>query len=413
MAGGLLQLVAYGAQDQFLTGKPVITFFKAIYRQHTNFAMEFILQTIQGNFGKGKRVTTTIARHGDLLLDTWIHIKTKSTKDKFIDMNDVPRIIESVELEIGGQRIDFHLGHWLLAWNNLTNSKNKLDALVPPHSNLTDEKDSLFPEQMTKTDSLYIPLQFFFCRNPGLALPLIALQYHEVKINIIFNNDTIVDNIEDIELYSNYIYLDVDERRRFAQTSHQMLIDQLQYTEDNILSKSSLRINFNHPVKELIWVYQTDLNKWGYYDYDGKPDHVDLHAPLVHVGLPDPNPHKEFFTTAQLKLNNQDRFSPRPPEFFRFVQPYQFHTRVPHIPIYVYSFALKPEEHQPSGTCNFSRIDNAYLNFVKTDVGNGDPVSDGAGGTTNNISDLTIKLFAVNYNVLRITSGMGGLAFSN
>ena len=415
MAGGLLQLVAYGAQDQFLTGDPLITFFKAVYRHHTNFAMESIRQDFNGTIRNGNKVSCTISRNGDLITDCWLEFSLKNGKtgpklgDSFLSS------IKTIELEIGGQRIDRHTGDWLRIWSELTlpaEKKGMYDRMV----NQIEEDYNAYTATSGDLGSgagnlntFYVPLQFFFCRNPGLALPLIALQYHEVKVIIEFNEyqasgpstKSMVDLDDfDVSFYVNYIYLDVDERRRFAQTSHQILIEQLQYTQDNFTS--NLRLNFNHPVKELIWVLQTKYSsgsgshhtRFGFYDYDGM------------IGVEDSSPGRnshEFYKTAQLKLNNQDRFSERKPEFFRFVQPYQYHTRVPSIPIYLYSFSLKPEEHQPSGTCNFSRIDNAYLKFNE--------ITKPTHATDENT--VTIKVFAVNYNILRITSGMGGLAFSN
>ena len=473
MAGGLLQLVAYGAQDQFLTGDPTITFFKAVYRQHTNFAMEFILQTLQGNIGKGKRVTSTIARHGDLLLDTWILIKTDDTSS--IDMADVPNIIDTIELEIGGQRIDLHYGYWLLGWYNLTNSKEKINALHPhidgynrrakiPITNYESFADkngisidevplagSLISSELDyfrKTRNLYVPLQFFFCNNPGLALPLIALQYHEVKINITFTNKKLVDeNITDVELYSNYVYLDVDERRRFAQTSHQMLIEQVQTHIEYISGKEKnkkITLNFNHPIKELI--LGTDHASRDFI-FDRKRYNEDYDKVEHFYGVYKNQYSHIHYDSLRLLLNGQERFSPQPPEYFTQIQPYKYHTcgNLQEYPMHVYSFAIHPEDHQPSGTCNFSRIDNVVLEFqgdvyinqfkdteymkdpsgfpyflfsTFTPVVNDDGNYQGVLETSENPNDFgflegNIIVFAKNYNILRITSGMGGLAFSN
>lgn len=404
MAGGLLQLVAYGAQDQFLTGDPLITFFRAVYRHHTNFSMEAIRQDFNGTVKNGNKVSCTISRNGDLLTDCWLEFRKTDTTSAETSLASFISTIKTVELEIGGQRIDRHTGDWMRIWSELSlphEKKTMFDRMVNQGQSDIQTTPANPNYGLSDMYTYFVPLQFFFCRNPGLALPLIALQYHEVKVIIEFadyqnpaqpgsrginKSDIQLDNYQ-LDLYCNYVYLDVDERKRFATTSHQILIEQLQYTTDQF--KSSMRLNFNHPVKELIWVCQPENNeatstlktRFGYYEYDGTSS-------------------DSFFETAQLKLNNQDRFSERPADYFRLVQPYQYHTRVPSMPIYMYSFALKPEEHQPSGTCNFSRIDNAYLNF---------------GGVSNvpAMGTVTIKVFAVNYNILRITSGMGGLAFSN
>jgi hypothetical protein len=219
--------------------------------------------------------------------------------------------------------------------------------------------------------TLYVPLQFWFCRNVGLALPLIALQYHEVKVNIEFSASPFTDvGALTAELWADYIYLDVDERKRFAQVSHEYLIDQLQFVGSDAVSGTTAnsKLNFNHPVKELVWLTK-----------DGGV-RISENAAMV-----------------SLKLNGHDRFNTRPGTYFSMVQPFQHHTRVPSAAgLYVYSFALKPEEHQPSGTCNFSRIDNASLILS---------------GLTGNTDEL--KVFATNYNILRVISGMGGIAYSN
>ena len=229
--------------------------------------------------------------------------------------------------------------------------------------------------------TVYVPLQFWFCRNPGLALPLIALQYHEVKVNVEFASlseitaeptlGTPATTAGDLNgsLYVDYVYLDTDERRRFAQVSHEYLIEQLQFTGDEAPSQS-IKMNFNHPVKELVWVAVNG------------------------------DDYTSTYTKAQITLNSHDRMSERKPMYYQLVQPYQHHERVPtQSPINVYSFALKPEEHQPSGTCNMSRIDTATLKLTGID--------------TSGTDTKSVKIFATNYNVLRIMSGMGGLAYSN
>ena len=341
MGGGLLQLVAYGAQDVYLTGNPQITFFKVVYRRHTNFSIESIQQTFNGNPQAGNRVTCQISRNGDLVHKLYVVFKNGS------NINDPRKCIKKVEVEIGGQLIDRQYGDWMEIWNELTLPAGKKDGY-----------DEMI--QVTASTEGYVPLEFWFCRNIGLALPLIALQYHEVKINIEFDSD---QSFTDATLWADYIFLDTDERRRFAQLSHEYLIEQVQFTgEETIASnKLSAKLSFNHPVKELIW--KGDSGGCG---------------------------------KAKLMLNGNDRFAQRDQTYFTHVQPYQHHTNIPAVSknIHVYSFALKPEEHQPSGTLNMSRIDTAQLQL--TDASNG-----------------TVKIYAHSYNVLRILSGMGGLAYSN
>ena len=505
MGGGLMQLVAYGAQDIYLTGSPQITFFKVVYRRHTNFAMESIQQTFNGSADFGNRVTCTISRNGDLVHSMWVEATLPAVNSNSglsaWGSNVGHRLINNVELEIGGQRIDKHYADWLEAWSQLTvpsEKTNGYDSMVDNSTvtttavvaktddtgvAITNDNADVVVEQtdldlvfgnykLTFTNAngvltgvtegnadsnfanaklnnpgagntksnvtvsngvvtislrgtqngtantnlnnsdgvqatiiaskvnnkvqlafngvvtdasaaskkLYVPLQFWFCRNPGLALPLIALQYHEVKLNLEFESfansksssmTSTSGSLSDVSLWCDYIYLDTDERRRFAQVSHEYLIEQLQFTGDETSANATvkLRLNFNHPVKELVWVGTTSTS--GVYD--------------------------GTLSLAKLQLNGHDRFEERNGDYFNKVQAYQHHTNIPSGNVYLYSFALKPEEHQPSGTCNFSRIDNATLQLTWSGA----------------VSGRNAKVFAVNYNVLRVMSGMGGLAYSN
>ena len=557
MGGGLMQLVAYGAQDVYLTGNPQITFWKVTYRRHTNFAMESIEQTFNGQADFGRRVQCTISRNGDLAYRTYLQVTLPEINQNdatgadnvYARWLDCPgeQMISMVEVEIGGQRIDRQYGDWMHIWNQLTLTSEQeagYHKMVGQTSQLTYLTDPAFanvatacgaanvpeavcaPRNALPETTLYVPLQFWFCRNPGLALPLIALQYHEVKINIeirpldeclfavtAVDGGTGSDNkkvtnayaksLVAASLYVDYVFLDTDERRRTAQNPHEYLIEQLQFTGDESIGSSSnkIKLNFNHPCKELVWVVQPDMHvaycdsflegrlmhralgaqPFNYTDaVDALPDSIlafgssnqtrggaaasttsgnavidgsglfndtisfDIsggatantnptgpHAPVtasdvsdlsiggaiagrVSNGLTDAgvfvlaetalNMHcwgENPVVTAKLQLNGQDRFSEREGTYFDLVQPYQHHTRNPDTGINVYSFALRPEEHQPSGTCNFSRIDNATLQLV---------VSAAAIGGTQTAK---VRVYATNYNVLRVMSGMGGLAYSN
>ena len=178
MGGGLLQLVAYGAQDVYLTGNPQITFFKVVYRRHTNFAIEAIQQTFNGTPNFGNRVTCQISRNGDLIHRVYLAVVNYSSTNNVCPYFGL-RLINYVEIEIGGQKIDKHYSHWMYVWNELSLPVSKKDA----YKKMVGANDKL--TSLTNAN-LYIPLEFWFCRNVGLALPLLALQYHEVKINILF-----------------------------------------------------------------------------------------------------------------------------------------------------------------------------------------------------------------------------------
>ena len=539
-----MQLVAYGAQDIYLTGNPQITFWKVTYRRHTNFAMESIEQTFNGQADFGRRVTCTISRNGDLAYRTYLQVTLPeigtslvSNQQIYARWLDFPghQLIDDVEVEIGGQRIDKQYGDWMQIWNQLTLDKNQekgYNKMVGQTTQLTFLTDPSFadvdgpcdstaprqvcaPRNSLPETTLYIPLLFWFCNNPGLALPLIALQYHEVKINLdiraidecLFAVNSLSNTSTDAKvqaaysqslvaasLYVDYVYLDTDERRRMAQNPHEYLIEQLQYTGAESVGSSSnkIRLNFNHPCKELIWVVQPDCNvdycssltggttlynalgaqPFNYTDaIDALPNSIkafgsdagvgatsrafinasglfndagafDLAGPVAgstgvttnsvntvntwggggvvqgatseNSGVSDAGTFvlaetsldmhcwgENPVVTAKLQLNGQDRFSEREGTYFDQVQPWQHHTRTPDTGINVYSFALRPEEHQPSGSCNFSRIDNATLQLVLSNA------------TVSGTNTAKVRVYARNYNVLRIMSGMGGLAYSN
>jgi hypothetical protein len=540
MGGGLLQLVAYGAQDAYITGNPHITFWKVLYKRHTNFAIEAMRVNFTGAPAYGQRLVAVVNRNADLVWKTYVEVSLPDMTSPAVDpvwTSGAQRrigylLLKKIEVEIGGQIIDTHYGEWLYLWETLTadyDTSVKLDSMVGGSLGGTSTAALAC---RGRPNVLYVPLQFWFNRNPGLALPLIALQYHEVRFNITLGDSTDLvastnfSNLNgaasalpaprDMALYLDYIYLDVDERRRFAQESHEYLIDQIQYTGQQTITTSSARIDLtlNHPVKELVWVFQ-DARK------------TDCGSDLtISTGYTQPFSYNDIVNRCRIQLNGQDRFDERFGDYFWKVQPYQHHTggafwptknaqsianalsvsgsptaltgsftlddatSVTHTfaltsgtispgmvlngvaasdlvitavtwatattgtittasfnstaseytssyptaltyrpadtepvtstgtlttlaqtfqtanPINVYSFAISPEEHQPSGTCNFSRIDNATLVF--------DSVASGVAGTFPSKNyPYNFRIYAVNYNIFRIMSGMGGLAYSN
>jgi Major capsid protein N-terminus/Large eukaryotic DNA virus major capsid protein len=542
MGGGLLQLVAYGAQDAYISGNPHITFWKVLYKRHTNFAMEAFRVNFTGKPSWGQRLVAVVNRNADLMYKTYLEVVLPDTSSIAVPSGsvywtgDANRrlgyvILKKIEVEIGGQIIDTHYGEWLFLWENLTSCYDnsvKLDSMVGGNigGSVTTQNSC-----GGRPGVLYIPLQFWFCRNPGLALPLIALQYHEVRLNFYMANATdlvsstgyssisaaaaALPNIQDMSLYIDYIYLDVEERRRFAQQSHEYLIDQLQYGMPQTITSQSTRIDLtlNHPVKELVWVFQ-DVRK------------TDCASALTAAtGYTQPFSYDDIVSRCRIQINGQDRFSERYGDYFWKVQPYQHHsggafwpsrqkiasqlapstgtfnpaaspnstitgfivngnvlvvtavsgaavsdnmlitgtnvpggvtvvangsaaningtnyvagtggagtylisTQIANIgsagstatfygvlpditfptafnPINVYSFALQPEEHQPSGTCNFSRIDTTTLVF--------DSITTGGAARPSKSTPFMFRIYAVNYNIFRVMSGMGGLAYSN
>lgn len=455
MGGGLMQLVAYGAQDIYLTGNPQITFFKVVYRRHTNFAMENIQQTFNGNPSWGQRATAIVSRNGDLInsaylsvslpaltSDMWTHKPhlSPSNNDGHVDNLELCwtnftglALIEHVTVEIGGQEIDKHYGLWMYAWQELTITSEKVEGYKAMVGG-TDNTPYLLINNALQPNNLHVPLDFWFNINAGLSLPLIALQYHEVRFLFQFRQlsdlvlliDKNTGKIEDkanwtlsngnntaavhIDLFIDYIYLDTDERRRFAQMSHEYLIEQVQEFDTSIAISNGgssavtpVRLSFNHPCKELIWMLQRqdNIDQHDWFNFaNAQPGHEKLGPDLLQK--------------ASLSLNGHKRFNPeRGPLFFRQWQPFIHHTNIPNSNLYVYSFALRPEEHQPSGTCNFSRIDNTILELQLDSSQNIVSPVLGSDGNLTPASSALLTVYARNYNVLRIMSGMGGLAYSN
>jgi hypothetical protein len=538
-----MQLVAYGAQDVYLTGSPQITFFKVIYRRHTNFSVEPIPQTFTGTADFGRTVTCTINRNGDLITNMYALINLKST---VADTNNrwgyVRRlglaILQHYKIEIGGSKIDEQYGDWLNIWWELSHKVGQERGFARmvgdvPELTTIDSNDK-------PAYTLYVPLQFWFNRNNGLALPLIALQYHDVRVTIDFRPAVQCVNkyhsvtsepgvaMTDASLVIDYVYLDSEERKRFAQASHEYLIEQLQFTGSETLSSTNnkYRLNFNHPCKFLVWAphlekYATrstfaaydsnwdaaevrdkfakllwlatrqgltyTSNNWTIAEDDASQFEViqpqtttDAHnsgiddlvtAQLVFSSLSQTSnsvveasienvvllsnnfnmsdlsldvqslvlvyaANEDFLnfhgvdvqdqfnygnyidgtnnpvSAAKLQLNGSDRFQERDGYYFNYVQPFQHFSNTPADGINVYSFALKPEDHQPSGTCNFSRIDNATLQVklgLDNQAGDTSYTSNYIGTNSNSL----LNIYAVNYNVLRVMSGMAGAAYSN
>ena len=515
MGGGLIQLAAYGAQDIYLTGNPQITFFQMVYRRHTNYSKESIEQTFIGSTDFGKRLDIHLTRNGDLLhrvyLEHSVSVERKESGDE-----DNPHnigivehyghsLIKECDVVIGGQKIDRHSSLWqrirgdLMEENpdgHITTTLSGATLSLPEFNGTTYQymtgnsmgantanynsddnylgvpngktyngftytnSDGKFSDIKARinVNKIFIPLQFWFCRHHGLALPLVALQYHNVELILkieefsnLFRtsdedsfikskkaeiNNLIVNSY--FRLWADYIYLDTDERRRFAQEEHEYLIEQIQEEKFNCnLPNNNYELKFNHPVKEFIWVIQNNtqshndtLNAPGGRNQPLSDLNGDWSASPVSID--------DFKGKWLIKFNNHERFKERDTEYFTRVQVKQHHTGYGSVKtriatksdlsggshelsksnsIAVYSFALNPEDHQPSGVCNTSRIDNVVLESINlrvwaignTQSGKGDYVLVGEPGAIN----LKITVFAVNYNILRIMSGMGGLAYSN
>ncbi len=427
--GALIQLIAYGAQDVYLTGNPQITFFKLVYKRHTNFSMEWVQQKDQNSNGKfGKRMEVVIERVGDLIGSMHLEVTVPPLlqEQPGFDANGneatstwvgfcnsfMHAVVRSVEMQIGGQMIDKQYGDWLEIWSEISLDEGKqygYRQMVGKYYSDYSLKYNALPTLCRSRFKFRLPLQFWFNRNPGCFLPLIALQYHEVRFIFdlrspaeLIRSDVNIPvpldytgktwNAEDISLWANYIYLDTDERRKFVTQSHEMLIEQLQHNMPVGIPDRAENFNtnmeFNHPLKEMVWVIPNatacelsgnSLIGNDYFTY----------SPNIY----------DTFEFAKLIFNGNDRFDAKPAEYFRNAQNYEYHSRTPMKFVYTYSFALKPEDFQPSGTCNASRLDDITLNLTF------DP------NCLN--TNRQLRLYTRNYNVLRIMNGQGGLVFSN
>ena len=416
-----MQLVAYGAQDVFLTGNPKVTFFQAVYKRHTNFALENIQQTVNGSAASSSRLSVTIARNGDLIGEMYMKlylsrgIETSGQQGCWV----AERAISDIELSVGGQRIDKHYQRWWRLYSELYLDEAKKINYGKLATAATGSKDS----------AVYLPLLFFFNRNAGLYLPLIALQYHEVRLDFDLSAEYSDCFKPSPEVWGQYVYLDTEERKRFAQKGHEYLIEQVQHTGTDSMQQQ-IRLSYNHPVKELVWCItpssaSSNAALWNFTGYQSNVflesnvmvaalsgGDSNVYGPISYMtGSPflktNPNGSLSFSeeaigplgstgTSFKLVLNGQDRFKEQDGKFFNQMQPMWHHTGNPYPGVYCYSFALKPEEHQPTGTCNFSRIDNAQVQYVGSSIPSG-------------VQDM----YAVNYNIFRINAGMGGVAFSN
>lgn len=381
--GGLLQLVAMGKQDVFLTGNPQVTWFKMVYRRYTNFSSESSIIQFDNQADFGRRLTTLIPRKGDLLGPMWLEIQLPAIYDS-VTGNPVSytnaighALIQEISLEIGEQEIDKQTGEWMEIWSNHTVTQDKLQGWNNMIGKTTGASQGNAPSELVNMYGplyLYVPLRFWFCKNPGLALPLIALQYHPVRINITLSPlqklfvltsgkvpcDTTVKaaSITAMTMYGDFVHLDVEERRRFVANSHEYLIEQVQYTPSQSIDKTATTVQipmeFNHPLKELFWVIQREaaVNVNQPFNYTN----LTVGETSTQVG------YQNLISTALLRLDGYDRFDIRNADYFRLVQPYQHHTVIPANDfIYSYSFALRPEDSQPTGSMNASRIDTIVL----------------------------------------------------
>lgn len=420
MSSNYLQLIARGAQDKHLTGNPQISFFKSVYKRHTNFGQTSVEVPLMGDTSFGGLCRAILPRQGDLINDIYISIElpsvTVSGPSPTSDGGSPTvrwasklghAMIDYVDVVIGNQLIDRHTGEWLELYTQLTQTdeKKKLyNNMIGQKGSLVNDMPSLDPQ------FLYVPLQFWFCRQSGLSLPMCALQIHDVEIRIklrpikdlliTFDEDNVITagRLENISLFCNYVHLDDKERRTFANMEHEYLIEQVQYSGPNDLGGgrgNNVPLFFNHPIKELIWTGQRTnciqnsftLNTDGFPDYNNWFNYGCSSTPGESLNM---------FESFLLQINGNDLISAREANYYNMYVPWHYHTNAPEVGIFCYSFCLDPEKHQPTGTMNFSRLDSAS---IKAEF--------------NEVAELPVvlKVYARSYNVLVFSGGQSALTY--
>lgn len=445
--GGLLQLVATGKQDMFLTGNPQISFFKMVYRRHTNFATECQPMYFDGTPNFGQRITCLIPRRGDLLgrvyLDVTLPLLLDTSGNELSYTNSIGHaLIQEITFEVGEQEIDRQTGEWMEIWTQFTTPAGQRDALnemigrIEPFNVI-----NIKPGANSEGLRLLIPLQFYFCNNPGLYLPLLALQYSPIRINITLRplqqlfwkqppnpypqdgswkpsctiQTDCTKQIVNMMLWGEYVYLDTEERRMFVSTSHEYIIEQVQYTPPYAVTATqstvTIPIEFNHPIKEFFFVCQRDqmVNSNEWFNYSnlaiGEPTPAYI---LTYLNSNAPAGRMDLISLGKLQLDGYDRFTARLPIYFRLQQPYEHHTSTPvNSFIYNYSFALRPEDSQPTGTMNASRIDSIVWQIEMNPI-----LSNPTIPSWQQRGNCRIVVYGHNYNVFRVINGFGGLLFT-
>jgi hypothetical protein len=437
--GGLLQLVAQGKQDVFLTGNPQVSFFKMVYRRHTNFAVESQPMYFDGTADFGQRISCLIPRRGDLLGRVYLDVLLPQLTLQ--DASNTPvsyvngignALIQEISFDVGEQEVDKQTGEWMEIWQQLTTPAGQRDALNAMVGRVDGySAPDFIPGSLSPGLRLSIPLQFYFCRNPGLYLPLLALQYHPIRINItlaplqgLFWSPQLRENpactlqvnpahITSAMLWGDYVYLDVEERRRFVSQSQEYLIEQVQYTPLISVPAAQPNVNintdFNHPIKEFIFVARRDYMNQVHEPFNysnlavGEPLPPTLEPYLLQNQV-----RTDLISTAKLQLDGYDRFQVRDASYFRLVQPFEHHTYTPvQNFIYCYSMALRPEDAQPTGTLNASRIDSVNWQLTMNPL-----LYQPDSIPTVNRGPCTIRVYALNYNVFRVINGFGGVLFT-
>ena len=509
MTGGIMQLVTQGAQDIYLVGNPSITYFKTVYKRHTPFGTEYINLFFDpaATFTptQQSKATCEIDRNGDLIYDTYVSYELPA----IFTNNKIPfgwvdsvgtKIINEASVRFDGTQIDIQTGDYMKVYYDINNGgtdQYKYYRLVGNISELKSSgqnlSDNINDQNLAiLAYKLYIPLSFWFCTDVGSSVPLIALQYNRMYIDITFNqlNDLIrigyppvspqrlfgdYDNTDfnitirnyllskgydqtnviyyftqnnwtgNSNIIANYIFLGDDERTMFAQTSHEYLITQTQFNFFQGLKKgpNTVGTTFNHPVSEIIWYLTRDdlnlYNDWYNFtglintNYDSLNEYLNKlsiytntytnqstknaltndYTPLIKKIIGELT---TSYTNIQLQtyfsgyfnimesfqpvLNNNDRATVFDSNFYKNLMQWKYHKGATVQPVYILPFGIDPGKLQPSGTQNFSRLDNQYF---KINISNLYPIEE----------KFNCYMFARNYNILRIMGGIGSIVFAN
>ena len=460
--GHLIELLARGAQDNLTLSNDIdLSLFKSVYTKHTNFSRGTIDVNFKGNGKWGSTIKFTIPRDsGDLLSSMYLNLKLPDISVENIKgYNNLSTteqnrmrvrwtdyignaLIERATLKIGGQIIDEQYGLFMQLHTDLYDDDwNKLMMLG--HDSYLNR-----PRKNIESDELFIPLKFWFSETPETALPLIALQNHDVELEIKFSNfdncysvlrrldngelvhtDKKLDllNFDKINLLLNMVYLDNVERRKVSEMNHKLLVTQVQRRQISISGDNQIDLNFNNQVKELIFFIQPlkNINQGELFNFSSKLEYLsNEYQDIEEYDKEEYNnlPKYHLLDQARILFNGTERETWRNYKYYFYLQNYEHYRNATENYVYLYSFSMNPTSFSPSGSCNFSRLDNATLQFKVKQVPkdpldiideNSNPQEILINGSIANNNPAILTVYATNYNYLVIKGGMGGLLFNN
>ena len=486
----ITQLLAIGSQDEnFLSKEPKDSIFQETDKKITNFARSKASMIPSGRADFGTTIKFKIEKKGDLLSSMYLMFELPELDNTKINNlyndNYVPWaawndyignvLIENIRLYIGGQLIDEQTGEYMQIITDLYDDDwNKLamigmdSVLNKTHERLKALKDypleNEYPyNEITNSTSskssrtIYVPLKFWFCNSIKKALPIIALQYHDIEIEVKIrkfedchkiyslrkttedtDRDVLVlskslftynqiPKIKEVKLDCNFIFLNSEERKKIAQSEHKILINQTQRITQPVKFEKSVELNFNHPVKEMFWFFRNNkvTSEDGPFNFSTSSEYPDLQVFNRYdtsgnrLLLKNYNSKEHWLAKARLLINGHERIDWKDYMYYYYLQNYEnFRNKLEHH-VYLYSFSLDPKSETPHGSLNFSRIDNAQLQYDINEESrrffNNQRDREGSNyyGELGKDDNLEINIYATNYNYLLIKSGMAGLAYTS